>query len=120
MPEDARKRNDRQYAWQKENTDRINFTMPKGRKDQIKEAAEIAGVSATVWINQAIDAKFEDAGIAAPKDMMDLGTIKDLEAYARSAGKTSAEYVREAVREKMERQDADFQEDVERVDITSF
>lgn len=52
--------------------------------------------------------------------MMDLGTIKDLEAYARSAGKTSAEYVREAVREKMERQDADFREDVERVDITSF
>ena len=70
MPEDARKRNDRQYAWQKENTDRINFTMPKGRKEQIKEAAEIAGVSATVWINQAIDAKFEDAGyscvISAP------------------------------------------------------
>ena len=39
--EQIKRRNDRQYLWQKENTDRINFTMPKGKKAQIKEIAEI-------------------------------------------------------------------------------
>lgn len=52
--EQIKKRNDRQYLWQKENTDRINFTMPKGRKAEIQEAARAEGISASEWINKAI------------------------------------------------------------------
>ena len=44
MAEDTKKRNSRQYNWQKENTDRINFTMPKGKKERIKEQAELSGI----------------------------------------------------------------------------
>lgn len=117
MAEDTKKRNSRQYNWQKENTDRINFTMPKGKKERIKEQAEISGISATVWINQAIDEKFQAEGVEY-KETFDLSSIPDLEAYARSSGKTSAEYVREAIREKMERQDAEYTEDgPERIQI---
>lgn len=52
--EQIKKRNERQYSWQKVNTDRINFTMPKGRKAEIQEAAKAEGISASEWINKAI------------------------------------------------------------------
>lgn len=59
MPVDVEKRNKRQYQWQKENTDRINFTMPKGTKDLIKEAADKAGMKPAEWIREAITEKLE-------------------------------------------------------------
>ena len=51
---DTTKRNKRQYEWQKENTDRINFTMPKGTKDKIKTAAEREKINPAEWIRRAI------------------------------------------------------------------
>ncbi len=57
MAVDTEKRNKRQYEWQKENTDRINFTMPKGTKDQIKEASEKLGIKPSEFIRQAINEK---------------------------------------------------------------
>ena len=57
--EQIKRRNDRQYLWQKENTDRINFTMQKGKKAQIKEIASSKGMSASEWINEAIQEKIE-------------------------------------------------------------
>lgn len=57
MAEDTVKRNKRQYEWKKANTDRINFTMPKGMKEQIQEAANAAGVSPSEWIREAITEK---------------------------------------------------------------
>lgn len=42
--------------WQKENIDRINLTMPKGRKDEIKAYADSVGESVNGFINRAIDA----------------------------------------------------------------
>lgn len=59
MPVDIEKRNKRQYNWQKENTDRINFTMPKGTKKQIKEAAEKVGMKPAELIREAIAEKLE-------------------------------------------------------------
>ena len=55
--EQKRKRNERQYNWQKENTDRINFTMPKGMKEELKEYARRKGMSAGEWLNEAIKEK---------------------------------------------------------------
>ena len=57
--EQIKRRNDRQYLWQKENTDRINFTMPKGKKAQNKQIASSKGMSASEWINEAIQEKIE-------------------------------------------------------------
>lgn len=95
--------------------DRINFVMPKGRKEEIKNCADADGVSASEWINQAIILKM--AGYGSKSNLLDLGNIKDLEAYAKSAKKSVRDYVLEAIAEKMERQDQDFREDVERVVI---
>ena len=55
MAVDTEKRNKRQYAWQKENTDRINFTMPKGTKERIKEAAEVRDMKPAEFIRAAIE-----------------------------------------------------------------
>jgi hypothetical protein len=95
--------------------DRINFVMPKGRKEEIKKCADADGVSASEWINQAIIERM--AGSTANVNLMNLAEIKDLQAYARSAGLTMKEYVLKAVEEAMHRQDRDFVEDVERVNI---
>lgn len=51
---DKEKRNQRQYIWQKENTDRINFTMPKGTKEKIQAAADAEGVKVAEWMRRAI------------------------------------------------------------------
>ena len=40
----------------KQNYDRINLTLPKGKKERIKVAADAAGVSVNELINTAIDA----------------------------------------------------------------
>ena len=41
----------------KENYDRINITMPKGKKDEIQTHAVRHGLSVTAYINAAIDEK---------------------------------------------------------------
>ena len=47
----------------KENYDRINVTMPKGKKEEIQNYAARHGLSVTAYINAAIDEKMrqEDA-----------------------------------------------------------
>lgn len=40
----------------KQNYDRVNLTLPKGKKEQIKAAAASAGQSLNEFINAAIDA----------------------------------------------------------------
>ena len=59
MAVDTEKRNKRQYQWQKENTDRINFTMPKGTKERIKEAAQARGVKPAEFIRACIEQELE-------------------------------------------------------------
>ena len=41
----------------KENYDRINVTMPKGKKEEIQAHASRHGLSVTAYINAAIDEK---------------------------------------------------------------
>lgn len=45
--------------WQKENIDRVNLTMPKGKKEIIQAHAETHGQSVNGFINSAIDEKME-------------------------------------------------------------
>ena len=45
--------------WQKENYDRVNLTMPKGKKAIIQAHADNKGKSLNGYINEAIDEKME-------------------------------------------------------------
>jgi 3-hydroxyacyl-CoA dehydrogenase len=67
MPVDIEKRNKRQNTWIKENTDRINFYMPKGLKPKIQAAADQERIkrnddkfSVTKWIIEAIQEKLKE------------------------------------------------------------
>lgn len=56
MKIDTEKQFKRQNEFIKQNYDRHNLTMPKGKKEQIRKAAAAAGQSANEFINAAIDA----------------------------------------------------------------
>ena len=45
--------------WISEKLDRVNLTMPKGKKATIQAQADAAGVSVNAYINAAIDEKME-------------------------------------------------------------
>ena len=45
--------------WQRENVDRINLTVPKGRKEEIKAHAEATGESTNGFICRAISETME-------------------------------------------------------------
>ena len=42
-------------SWIAEKLDRVNLTMPKGKKEKIKEIADGLGMSVNAYINIAID-----------------------------------------------------------------
>ena len=46
-------------AWIAEKLDRVNLTMPKGRKEEIKVHAEAQGESVNAFINRAINETME-------------------------------------------------------------
>lgn len=84
--------------------DRITVRVPKGYREQLKEIVKPDSVNG--FIIKAMD--------KALKGVNDLG-IKELSVYAKSAGMTEEEYIKAAVIEKMQRQAADFKEDITRV-----
>lgn len=99
----------KQTAWKNEHRDRINFEVPKGYKEKIKKAA--GGKTLNTYILECVEnATGEQSGGA-------YADIKDLPAYARSAGCTEDEYIRQAIAEKMKRQDEEYKEEIEREKI---
>ena len=59
-----------QFSYQnnfiKEKYDRVNLTVPKGKKEKIKAAAAAEGKSVNDYINAAIDARMSGSMAAAP------------------------------------------------------
>ena len=45
--------------WISEKLDRVNFTMPKGKKEIVQAQASKQGLSVNAYINAAIDEKME-------------------------------------------------------------
>ena len=52
-------RSEYRNGWIAEKLDRVNLTMPKGKKDTIKAHAEAQGESVNGFINRAIDETME-------------------------------------------------------------
>lgn len=55
----SNKKNDYKNAWIAEKLDRINLTVPKGRKDELKAHAATQGESVNAFINRAIEETIE-------------------------------------------------------------
>ncbi|WP_347563626.1 hypothetical protein [Pseudoflavonifractor sp. 524-17] len=93
------------------NYDRINVTMPKGKKDTIQAAAEAQGQSVNAFINAAINghmapgtgqeatgAPIEDRGIS-----LSPSTLKAAQAAAQAAGEGVSEFIGRAVETQAQR-----------------
>ena len=52
-------KNEYKNAWIAEKLDRINLTMPKGRKEELKAHAAAQGESVNTFINRAITEAIE-------------------------------------------------------------
>jgi uncharacterized protein (DUF1778 family) len=52
-------KNEYKNNWISEKLDRVNLTMPKGRKDVIKAHASARGESVNAFINRAVDETME-------------------------------------------------------------
>ena len=50
---------DYKNAWLAEKLDRINLTVPKGKKELIQKMAADLGLSVNAFINQAIDEQIQ-------------------------------------------------------------
>lgn len=57
-------------TWQRENVDRVNLTMPKGRKAIIQAHAEAHSESVNGFINRAISEAMErDGGVSGASEV---------------------------------------------------
>lgn len=54
--------------WIAEKLDRVNLTMPKGKKENVQAHALNHGMSVNAYINQAIDEKMEREGQKEPQE----------------------------------------------------
>lgn len=55
------------HKYVKNNYDRLDVTVPKGKKDIIKAAADAAGESVNAYINTAIDRRMKQDNAAPDK-----------------------------------------------------
>ena len=100
-------------SWIAEKLDRINLTVPKGKKDIIKAHAEANSESVNGFIGRAIDETMERdnaavSGSAAQTCGDTLLTPKALtqaQAAAKSAGDTVPEFIERAVETQAKRDD---------------
>lgn len=82
--------------------DKTAVRLPKGTFDIIKKVT--GGGSLNGFISGAVIEKLNGGA---------FGDIPDLGAYARSAGMTVDDYIRSAIKEKMDRQDKEYTEEIE-------
>ncbi len=54
--------------WQKENCDRVNLTLPKGRKAELQAHATAHGESVNGFISRAIAQTMERDGVGGPTE----------------------------------------------------
>ena len=89
------------HKYIKDNYDRMELTVPKGRKAEIKAIAESCGQSVNAFVNEAIDAAL--TGSVAQPDGDTVLTPKAL-TQARSAAEAAGEAVEtQAERDKIAR-----------------
>lgn len=105
-------------TWQKENVDRVNLTMPKGRKAIIQAHAAAAGESLNGFIGRAITETMERdrseglqeatgtpteaGGISLPSD-----TIEAAQKAAEAAGEAVPVFIDRAVTTQAQRDEMD-------------
>ncbi len=96
------------HKYVKANYDRMELTVPKGRKEVIKDHAAAAGESVNAYINAAIDARMaqegaEGAGVVS----LHLDTLQAAQEAAKAAGEGLPQFLGRAVETQAQRDKLD-------------
>lgn len=94
--------------YNKKTYQQVNFRVKAAEyptKEDIENAAQKDGTSLNAWIIDAVLAKLEGKKSVA---------VPELAIYAKNARMTEEEYIKTAVMEKMQRQDAEYSEEITR------
>ena len=95
------------HKYVKANYDRMELTVPKGRKDTIKARADAQGQSVNAYINAAIEGRMaqedtgEAGGISLPPS-----TIKAAQEAAEAEGEAVPVFIARAVETQAQRDEA--------------
>lgn len=100
--------------YMREKYDRVNLTMPKGKKEQVQAYAEQQGESVNGFINRAIEeamtTQSPETPVFSPNTAEDVGGItlsvdamKTAQNAAKSAGETLPAFMERAITTQAER-----------------
>ena len=91
-------------TWIAEKLDRVNLTMPKGKKDTVRAHAEGHGESVNSFINRAIDEAMENDSTDGSQEATGAGeislpseTVKTAQEAAQAVGEDTAQFISRAV-----------------------
>ena len=103
IPESRKKANQK---WDAANLDRVSIAMAKGKKDEIKAAAVVAGESMNQYIITAIEQRMTGMPSEAPQGagaILTPETLKMAAEAAQNAGETVSVFVGRAVETQAQR-----------------
>ncbi len=92
------------HKYIKDNYDRMELTVPKGRKAEIKAIAESRGQSVNAFVNEAIDAALTGS-VAQPggDTILTPKALTQARSAAEAAGETVEAFIERAVTTQAER-----------------
>ena len=103
IPESRKKANQK---WDAANLDRVSIAMAKGKKDEIKAAAVVAGESMNQYIITAIEQRMTGMPSEAPQgagNILTPETLKTAADAAQNTGETVSVFVGRAVETQAQR-----------------
>lgn len=96
------------HKYVKDNYDRIELTVPKGRKAELKALADSRGQSVNAFVNEAIDAAVSGVAVQVGGALLTAKALTEARSAAESAGETVETFIEraietQAVRDKLAR-----------------
>ena len=85
------------HKYVKDNYDRIELTVPKGRKAELKALADSRGQSVNAFVNEAIDAAVSGVAVQAGGALLTAKAFTEASSAAESAGETVEAFIERAI-----------------------
>ncbi len=85
------------HKYVKDNYDRIELTVPKGRKAELKALADSRGQSVNAFVNEAIDAAVSGVAVQVGGTLLTAKALTEARSAAESAGETVEVFIERAI-----------------------
>ena len=85
------------HKYVKDNYDRIELTVPKGRKAELKALADSRGQGVNAFVNEAIDAAVSGVAVQVGGALLTAKALTEARSAAESAGETVEVFIERAI-----------------------